>query len=239
MAVIDLKNVNIFFEDGTNQVGKVNLMAGYMIGATTIVVDTFTGKVPVGARLEIDGDDQYTVVSTTETSGHTTSIVFTPALVAAVVDNADVIAHGIFLKIKVGEGTITWSEKKPREYKLDRGVIDSVRNGDQVPMDVNLGIMYEELTASSGNPPTPEDVLKQRGEASDWVSTETTDPCAPFCINIRIDHLPPGCTTFEMERVILPFFRYEDLSHDPKAGTIACTGKCNAQEAIVTRIAAA
>ncbi len=235
MPVIDLKNVNIYFEDGTALTGLINNGAGYAPGATTIVVDTFTSKVPVGARLSIDGDDRYSVVSTTETSSATTTIVFTPSLHAAVLDNAPVLAFGVFLKIKVGDGTCTFSEKKPREYKLDRGLLDSVRNGDQVPMDVSIGLMYIALTASAGDPPTPEDALKQRGAASGWINADVSDPCAPFAINIRLDHQPPGCTAFQVERVILPSFRYEELNHDPKAGTIACTGKCNALEALVSR----
>lgn len=235
MPVIDLKNVTIYFEDGTILNGLINNVAGYNIGATSLLVDVFTSKVPVGARISINGDDRYTVVSTTETSSATTTIVITPALVAAVSDDQPVIAYGVYLKIKVGDGTCTFSEKKPREYKLDRGLLDSVRNGDQVPMDVSIGLMYIALTASSGDPPTPEDALKQRGAASGWINADVSDPCAPFAINIRLDHQPPGCTAFQVERVILPSFRYEELNHDPKAGTIACTGKCNALEALVTR----
>lgn len=236
MPLIDLKNTDIYFEDGTQLTGAVNLMAGYMAGATTIAVDGFVGSVPDGARLSIDGDDRYTVTSATDTGGNTTSIVFSPGLADAVADNAVVIAYGIYLKIKVGDGTITWSEKKPREYKKDRGKLDQVRNADEEPIDVTLNLMYEELTASAGSPPTPEDVLKQRGAAANWISTETDDPCAPFAINIRLVHTPPNCTAVEKERVILPNFRYEQLDHNPKDGMISCQGKCNATEALVTRL---
>jgi hypothetical protein len=236
MPVIDLKNTNIYFEDGTQKTGAVNNGAGYAAGVLTITVDGFTGIVPVGSRLSIDGDDRYQVVSTTETSTNTTSITFTPALAASILDDDVVIAYGVFLRIKVGDGTITWSEKKPREYKKDRGKLDQVRDGDEEPIDVTINLMYEELTASSGDPPTPEDVLKQRGEAADWISAETDDPCAPFAINIRLDHAPPNCTAVERERVILPRFRYESLDHNPKDGTVSCQGKCNATEAIVTRL---
>ncbi len=237
--VIDLKNVDVYFEDGTLMTGAVNLMAGYMAGATTIVVDGFTGIVPVGARLSIDGVDTYTVVSTMETLTNTTSITFTPGLAATVADDDVVIAYGVYLRIKVGEGNITWSEKKPREYKKDRGILDQVRNADEEPMDVNFQLMYEELTASDpmNDPPTPEDALKQRGAAADWVSADTDDPCSPFCINIRLDWTPPNCTEIDKERVILPRFYYSQLDHDPKAGTIAVQGTCNATEATVTRIA--
>lgn len=239
--LIDLKNVDVYFEDGTEITGAINNGAGYSIGASTITVDGFVGAVPDGARLSIDGDDRYTVTSASETSGNTTSITFTPALVAAVVDDDVVIAYGVFLRIKVGDGNITWSEKKPREFKLDRGTLDQVRNADEQPMEVSFQLMYEELTASDpgSDPPTPEDALKRRGAAAAWVNANQEDPCAPYSINIRLDHTPPNCTSVDKERVILPMFYYEDLNHDPKAGTIACSGKCNTIEALVSRISQA
>lgn len=239
--LIDLKNCVVAFEDGTTETGAVNLMAGYIAGVTSIVVDGITGIMPVGARVSIDGDDRYTITSTVETTGNTTTINFTPGLRAAVSDNDIVIVYGVFLAIKVGDGTMTWSEKKPREFIKDRGLLDQVRNGDEEPMDVSFQLMFEELTASNPNtdPPTPEDVLKHRGAAADWVSADTDDPCSPYCINILVTHTPPICTEFTYERYTLPRFYYEQLDHDPKAGTIACSGKCNATEATHTKYTAA
>lgn len=237
MPIIDLKNVTVYFEDGYSEAGAINLMAGYMPGATSIVVDGITGIIPVGARFRLN-DADYQVVSTMETTGNTTTIVFTPGLVEAAADNDTFDVFGVFLAIKVGDGNITFSEKKPREFKLDRGRLDQVRNADEVPMDVSIQLSYEELTASSGDPPTPSDALKRRGAAASWVSTNP-DPCAPYCLNIRLDHIPPGCENFETERVIIEQFYYEQLDHDPKAGTIACTGKSNKTEATVTRLALA
>lgn len=241
MPLIDLKNVIVFFEDGTLLTGAVNFMAGYTAGASSIVVDGFTSKVPVGARLNIDGDDRYSVVSTSETLGATTTIVFTPVLAASVLaDDAVIGVHGVFIQIKVGEGTISWDEKRPIEYKKDRGKLDLVRLADEEPIDVNFTLSYTELTAADPmtDPPTPEDVLKRRGAASTWVSANVTDPCSPFCINIRLDWQPPNCPTFKSERVVLPQYYYESLNHDPKAGTITTTGKCNATQAQVERYAA-
>jgi len=58
-----------------------------------------------------------------------------------------------------------------------------------------------------------------------------------FAINISLIHNPALCVGVKKEKVVLPKFRYEQLDHDPKAGTISCQGKCNAVEAIVTRFA--
>ena len=237
MPVIDMKDTSVFFEDGYREAGAINLMAGYTAGVTTIVVDGFVGVVPVNARLDIDGDDRYQVVSTIETSGNTTSITFTPALAAAVSDNDIVLVYGRFVEIKVGEGSISWSEKKPREYKKDRGRLDQVRNADEEPVDVTMSFSYEYLVASDPmtDPPTPQEILKRINGAANWISSETNDPCAPYAIDVRFEWTPTGCTDPETERVILPAFRYEQLDFNPKEGTISCTGKCNSTVATVTR----
>lgn len=240
--LIDLKNCEVYLVEGTRFDGAVNLMAGYVAGSTAMAVDGFTGIVPVGSRMFLTGDDaEYKVLSTTETSGNTRNVVFSPGLVDPSVDNQAIVFGPLYLKMKVGDGNITWSETKNREYKMDRGTISEVRNGDEAPMDVSFQIMYEELTASnpSTDPPTPEDVLKKRGAAAAWKSSDNANAdssCRPYSINIEVIHTPP-CTDKKKEKVTLSYFRYEKLDHDPKAGTIACSGKCNAMEAIVTRIA--
>jgi hypothetical protein len=234
--VIDLKNCLVYLVDGTRKTGAVNNMAGYSAGATTITVDGFTDQVPSGSFLTIDGVAGYQVVSTVETSSATTSITFTPGLSGSISDNDIVLVVGKFLRIKTGSGTINWNEKVTREYILDRGIIDTVRNGDEVPMDVSFTIQYEELTASTGDPPTPEDALKRRREAAAWESADTSDPCAPYCLDIVIINTPPNCTAVDIEQVTIPKFYYEELQHDPKAGTIQCNGKSKATQATVVRI---
>lgn len=233
--LIDLKNVVVSFEDGHSKTGAINNALGYAVNATSIVVNGFTGIVPVGARLTISGVDGYTVVSTVETSTNTTTIVFTPGLRVAALDDDVVIAGPRYINVKVGEGNITYSEKKPREYKKDRGRLDSVRNGDEEPVDVSFQMMYEEITSYSTNPPSLEDVLKTRGNASAWTNPDTNN-CNSSSVNITFMHTPVGCSTIKREKILLPYFRYEQLDHDPKAGTISCQGKCNATEATATRL---
>lgn len=241
MPLIDLKNCTIRLRDGYSEAGAINNGGGYMAGVTTILVDAITGIVPVSAIFTFAGleKNEYTVISTIETAGNTTSITFTPALVATVADNAVLNIGGRSLNIKIGDGNLSYSESKTREFKLDRGLIDQVRNGDEVPVDVSTQLMYEEITAASTSDiPTVEDVLKRRGNASDWENASTQDPCRPFSVNLEILHNPAGCTEFEKELTVLREFLYEKLDHDLKAGTIAMTGKSNSTEAVVTRIAA-
>lgn len=142
------------------------------------------------------------------------------------------------LQIKIGEGTISYDEKRNIIYDMDRGKLDSVRAGDEVPMDVRLTIRWEWLKSLTGaSVPTPEEVLKRNGVAATlgWTSSDA-DLCAPYAIDIEIK-FDPDCSDLGYETIILPDFRWESLGHDPKAGTLDVSGKCNAKMASVTRTA--
>jgi hypothetical protein len=242
MAQIDIKNCDVFLVDGyTGPAGaaaaKVNLMAGYSIGTTTMAVDGITGALVTGDYFTLAGGNQwYKITAHTETLGNTTSITFTPGLKVAAVDDDDIDITGHFLQIRIGEGNATWTEKRPITYVKDRGLLDTVRRGDEEPVEVKLDATWVFLKASTGQPVTIEDALKNRGEAAGW-TTSSADACEPYAVDIVIEHHPP-CSTEEMEIYTLKDFRYEELGHDLKAGQLSITGKCNTVEAVVTRQAA-
>lgn len=214
---------------------------GFAAGATVLAVDGFIGAISTGANIQFTGHQTvYSVSAHTETLGNTTSITVTPALVSTILDNVTINETAHQILVKIGQGNCTYSEKKAREYILDRGKLDSVRDGDEAPVEVKLDFTWENITGGTGEPPTIEDALKRKGAASEWVSTGA-DPCEPYCVDIVIEHFPEctgvGAST-EGEVVTLPEYRYEQLDHDPKAGTVSTTGKCNVVEASAVRIAA-
>ncbi len=137
------------------------------------------------------------------------------------------------LEIKVGDGTLTYSEKVEREYELDRGNIDTVRNGDDQPVEVNCAFMWEWLKASTGDAPTVRDVLTQSGAASAWV-TSSTDTCEPFALDLVVE-ISPACTGIQSERLTFPDFRYENLDGDLSSGQVSFAGKCNATQPVIER----
>ena len=141
------------------------------------------------------------------------------------------------ITIKVGDGTLTYSEKRNMEYTLNRGVLDEVREGDEVPMDVSFSFVWEYIKSpnTTGATPSLEDALKKIGAAAAWVSSDA-DTCRPYAVDIEILYTP-NCTGSDKETITLPDFRYESLDHDIKAGTISCSGKCNAKQATATRAA--
>lgn len=138
------------------------------------------------------------------------------------------------LTVKVGEGTISYTEKKTREFLLDRGTLDAVRNGDQEPLEVSWQLAWEFITgAPDATVPTIEDALKQRGVAADWTSSNP-DACQPYSVDL-VALYTPVCNSEVKEKWTFPMFYYENLDHDFKAGTIACQGRCNALEPTVER----
>ncbi len=136
--------------------------------------------------------------------------------------------------VKIGDGNLTWDETVNYQYYLNRGLLDSVRLGDQAPVEVKLDATYEYILGdAAGTGVSVEDALKKRGAAATWVSTDT-DTCNPYCVNIQMVHTPI-CNGVKLETVLLAQFRCEKFSHDPKAGTLSFSGKCNITQATVTR----
>lgn len=139
------------------------------------------------------------------------------------------------ITVTIGEGNLTWSEKKNIQYTLDRGVLDEVKEGDQVPVDVSFSFTWEYIKgASSGATPTVEDALKNTGAAADWTSSDA-DACRPYAVDLEITYAPTPASCGDMETITLSDFRYESLDHDLRAGTVSCSGKCNITAPTVVR----
>lgn len=79
---------------GIADVGAVNLVAGYPVGTTVLVVDGFTGAVQTGAWLTIAGDNTpQRIVAHVEAVADTTEITLFPGLVNAVADDAVITVY--------------------------------------------------------------------------------------------------------------------------------------------------
>jgi hypothetical protein len=130
---------------------------------------------------------------------------------------------------------VTYTEASEYEYDLDRGVLDSVRSGDQVPMDVSLDFVYEYITTYTGEAISPMDALKNIGGASEWRSS-SSDPCEPYAVDVEVVHTPI-CTTQAIESTVFPDFRSESREPDLGEAAISVSGRCNATQPTVTRTA--
>jgi len=234
MARIELRDAIIRIKDGLAGTGAVNDMS-IMAGDTTLSVNTLvlnttdTDLVPIGAGFTIAGETglpRHVVTARSPASmSPTTSITFTPALAAGVVDTAVITFTSCEIEIKVGDGNLTWTVNREFEYLLDRGDLDTVREGDQVPLDVTLDMVYEFITTGTDLVITPYDALNGIGGASEWVSS-SADACEPYAVDIEVEHDPP-CGSEESEITTLPDFRYDTLEADLSAATVVATGRCN------------
>lgn len=237
-SYIDMKNMLFILEDGYTDTLAVNLKAGYAKGDSSIAVDGFTGEIETGLKLTFASHATiYYIASHTEASGDTTNIVISPVLTAAVADDEVITVGPHQLQIKIGDGNLTYNETQAREYKLNRGIIDAVRNGDQAPLDLSTTFAWTYITNtySGSEIPSVEDFLKRRGPAAAYVSTGQN--CDPYCVDLLCVNSPPTCSGVDSPVEIIRFeeFRYESLQHDAKAGTVAMSGKCNQTQPTVTR----
>lgn len=237
MASISLRNTKIRIKDGYSKTATINQSTPVPAsGDTTLTIDGFTGAVATGDTFTVNGETTSTTVHTvmthTETGTDTTQITFTPALGAGTyADNGVITFLPHSLEVTIGEGNLQYTEHRNYDYIRDRGMLDTVKQGNDDPVDVSLDFTWEFLTAASGDPPTIEDALKQKGAAETWV-TSSSDTCEPYAVNIEVDYTPP-CG--QEETIILSDFRWEELQHSLKDAQVAMKGKCNVTDAEITR----
>lgn len=241
-AQIELRDAPIYIRDGmvgTAAIEDMSVMAGDVtLSIDTIVLNTEdTDLVPVGARFTVaseTGSPIHTVTARTPADmSPTTAITFTPALAAGAADEAVITFLPNQLEVKVGDGNISWTEARTMEYRLDRGDLDTVKEGDQVPIEVSLEFVYEHVTTGTSEVVSPIDALKRIGPCAEWVSS-SSDPCEPYAVDIVIEHTTP-CGAVEDETITFPDFRYEQLQFDLSAATISVSGKCNATDVVAER----
>jgi hypothetical protein len=212
---------------GTSPVYVVEYRGQYL--ATDVALMTIQDVDLVDA-----GSEDITVLRPGATSWELT---FTPALdVGDLPANDDVITFlPQQLLIKIGDGNLTYTEANEYEYDLDRGVLDTVRAGDEVPLDLSLDFVYEYILTGTSEEISPMDALKQIGGASGWVSS-SADPCEPYAVDVEVIHTPL-CTTQEIETTVFPDFRSESREPDFGEAGVSVSGRCNAVQPTITRTA--
>ena len=242
MARIELRDAIIRIKDGLSGTAALDdLSPG--LNPTTATIDlvalntAVTTLVPIGARFTWAGEaglPVHTVTARVPTgAGPTTDITFTPAFVGTPVDNDVLTFLPQQIDVKLGDGNLTWTVNKEYEYLLDRGNLDTVREGDQQPLDVTLDSVYEQITTGTSETISPYDAMNGVGGASEWVSA-STDLCEPYAVDLEVEHAQP-CGTAQDETTDLPDFRYDTLEVDVDAATISFTGRCNTVAPTITR----
>ena len=205
----------------------VEFKGQYLATDVALMVIDGTGLTDAGAE----------AVTLVHAGATTWKLTFTPALdVADLPANDDVITLlPQQLDIKIGDGNVTYTESNEYDYDLDRGTLDTVRAGDEVPMDVSFDFVYEFIVTGTSEAISPMDALKAIGGAAEWRSS-SSDPCEPYSVDIEIVHTPI-CTTAEIETTIFPDFRSESREADLGEANVSVSGRCNATEPTITRTA--
>jgi len=244
MARIELRDCIVRFKDGLDGDAGHGATGADVTDLTInapVLNTAVTNQVPVGARFTLDAETPPTTIHTVTArtpgaTGPTTSIEFSPGLASDVAASATGAGVNFFsqqIEIKVGDGNITYTEHRTYEYMLDRGDLDTVREGDEVPLDVKLECTYEHITTGTSEVITPIDALKGIGGAAEWVSS-SADLCEPYAIDIEVEHVPP-CGGAQKELTLFPDFRADTKEVNFKDANISLTGKCNVIEPVVTR----
>jgi len=191
----------------------------------------------VAADVDLTGTTPLADVALVNAGGTTWELTFTPAIQSGSVpiDDAVITFLPQQIAIKIGDGNITYTENTNYEYETDRGSLDTVKEGEEAPMDVNIDFVYEYITTGSGEAITPMDAIKRKGGASGWYNA-SADPCEPFCVDIEVEYTPP-CGGAEKEITIFPDFRPDTKEVDFGEAAVSVTGRCNALEPVISRVA--
>ncbi len=176
------------------------------------------------------------VVAVVHPGATTWKLTFTPALATAdgiPANDAVITFLPQQIEIKIGDGDFKYTEADQYKYDLDRGVLDTVRTGDDQPMEITMNFTFEHVKSTGTETITPIEAVKGTGAAAGWFSS-STDQCEPYAVDVIVANVPP-CGTSGSDTYLFPDFRSEKRDYDIKNATIAVSGKCNAIEPIITR----
>lgn len=224
--------------EGLASIGSGNVTVVEVADVYTI---TFAGTLANTAQtITVDGSGltaSNSHVLTQAQDGSTTwEVTFSPAIASGSVPSDDDVITWLPQRItaKIGEGNLTFTENDEPIFDTDRGVLDGVRLGTDQPMSVSLSFVYNWLRASSGDPITIYEALKQKGDASTWVTT-ADDPCEPYCVDIFAFDRPP-CGSEEAEAIFFRKFYKQEVEADAEAAQVSLSGQCNALEPDIFRV---
>jgi hypothetical protein len=190
-----------------------------------------------GTGLTGGGTEAITESTPGEFVQQTTNITFSPAWGTPTPADDDTITfQSNEVEVKIGAGNITYTENKEYTYELDRGVLDTVREGDEQPMDVTIDFVYEFVTTGTSEDITVVDALKAQNGAAEFVSS-SSDACEPYAVDIEVEHDPGSCGGAQKETTTFPDFRYDTLEFNFDDATISATGRCNATQPTIVRSA--
>lgn len=129
------------------------------------------------------------------------------------------------LTIKIDEGNFNFTIKHPTFVVMNRGKIDSRKDGDETPTELTFGIKVEQFKydyVDSGI--SVYDALHGGGgaAAAGWISV---DECGPFSVDIEFRMKNP-CNPAQYEQLIFRKFHseQEQFAENAEANTLQVQG---------------
>lgn len=115
------------------------------------------------------------------------------------------------LLIPISEGDLAFTEKNNSFIVMNRGRIDSRKQGDETALDLNFSIKFEQWQYKSGTTGlSPIDVLKGSAVAvaAGWVSTDT---CGPWAVTLEFRMYDP-CNKANYERLRFIYVHVDEFA---------------------------
>lgn len=223
LAMEALCNIPVTTLTFTDNTGDMDIEFGGTLGDQSL---TITNDLTLQDSTNT-GDMALTIIVPGVAPTATTVIVITPGLLTATTAGGLVIFKGQKMEIVIGEGNLTYKETYNREYLKNRGLLNTVRNADQEPLELSFDFEWSYIGSTCGNAvPTIEEALKGTGPAADWI-TAADDTCEPYSVNIEVWNIPACSAANSNEKFIFHDFRVESLDHNISDSQVSASGKCN------------
>lgn len=142
-------------------------------------------------------------------------------------------SSGELLTVPIQKGDVRFSVKRPAKVIMNRGKVDSLAQGFEVPMEVRFSVEFEEWTGRTLSTPyntaSVPDALRQKGNAASWHSVQV---CGPYVVDLVFVISNPCTTHDQTETLTFPSFHADDVSfaEGEDTDTLEVTGICNALE---------
>ena len=123
------------------------------------------------------------------------------------VDDNGAAAEGT-VTVDIEEGDLAYTEKRPANILLDRGVLSHARPAADEHLELSFSMMYQSHSAHAAT--TPYDVLKNSGGAAAWLSQEALSDV--WAVDVEFTMADPAGGSSE----VLSFDRFvpEDISFE-------------------------
>ncbi len=139
------------------------------------------------------------------------------------------------IEVEIGEGNLMYTVSRTIDQRKARGLLFQLREGEQLPVDINFQFVWRHIISSGSENPTVDEVLQGIGAAATWKSA-SSDPAGPRTVKLVFERVRTcNGSGGDSETLTFDDFVHEELAHNPKDATIDCRGISNRVRPSVSR----